>query len=359
MASRVAAGLIIAAAAIAAFLPRQGSWVERHYARGAFPAIQRAVTGASNAVPVAVLDVLIAGAVILAALAIASVLRAPSGVRLATLGQRAWQTGGVAALLYLFFLAAWGLNYRREPVSTWLDFDERRATPETVASLNETALSELIRLRPGLPARHEDWPRREIVARTLAPAVEAAVRQLGLPSPVVPGRPKSTLLNPFLTRAGVSGLTDPFFLETLLPSNLLEFEYPAVIAHEWGHLAGLARESDASFFGLVACLRGDEGAQYSAWLEIFLQTLAEPGSVQRKSSVSRLPALVRSDIDAMAARTARDRVRIVSRASWRVYDRYLRSNRVAGGLQNYGEVVRLLAGTRFEAGWRPVLRDAP
>jgi hypothetical protein len=33
-------------------------------------------------------------------------------------------------------------------------------------------------------------------------------------------------------------MTDPFLLETLLASNLLPFEVPAVIAHEWGHLAG-------------------------------------------------------------------------------------------------------------------------
>ena len=68
-------------------------------------------------------------------------------------------------------------------------------------------------------------------------------------------------------------MTDPFFLETVVASNLLRFEYPAVVAHEWGHLAGLARESDASFFGLMVCLRGDETARYSAWLEIFLHTL--------------------------------------------------------------------------------------
>jgi hypothetical protein len=355
MGLKIAAGLILAAAAIATVLPRQGPWVERHYARGAFPGIQRVLTGASNAVPFALLDVVIAGSVVLAALAIASVVRAPAGGRLAMAGHRGWQAVALVSLAYLVFLAAWGLNYRREPVSAWLDFDNHRVTSEAVASLNEAALGELARLRPGLPIRDTDWPGRELAARRLVPAVNETVRLLGLPTPVVPGRPKTTILDPFLTRAGVSGLTNPFLLETLLPSNLLGFEYPSVIAHEWGHLAGLARESDASFFGLMACLRGDAGAQYSAWLDIFLQTLPGSAGGRRAAAIARLPAAVRTDIDAMAARTSRDRVGTISRASWRVYDRYLRSNRVDSGLRNYGEVVRLLAGTRFDPGWRPVL----
>jgi hypothetical protein len=170
------------------------------------------------------------------------------------------------------------------------------------------------------------------------------------------GRPKSTLLDAYFTRAGVSGMTSPFFLETLIASNLLPFELPAVVAHEWGHLAGFARESDASFFGLVACLHANDAAQYSAWLDIFVRTLGARGREGRRSALSRLPDAVRADLEAMAARSERDQVRAVSRMAWRTYDTYLRSQRVESGVRNYGEVVRLLAGTRFEAGWRPVLR---
>ena len=60
----------------------------------------------------------------------------------------------------------------------------------------------------------------------------------------------------------------------------------------------------------------------------------------------------------MAARSERDQVRAVSLVAWRAYDTYLRAQRVESGVRNYGEVVRLLVGTRFEAGWRPALRTA-
>jgi hypothetical protein len=262
----------------------------------------------------------------------------------------------VVSLGYLWFIAAWGANYRRAPMTDLVDFDAARVTPGAVVALNEVAIGELQRLRPGLPADLRDWPDRRRMAAGMHAALSRGTTLLGLPAPIVPGRPKTSLLDPYFTRAGVSGMTDPFFLETLLASNLLPFEVPAVLAHEWGHLAGLARESDASFFGIVVCLQGGESARYSAWLDVFARTLPARGREDRRAAVARLPEGVRADLRAMAERSARDQVRAVSEAAWRTYDTYLRAQRVESGVRNYGEVVRLLAGTRFESGWAPVLR---
>ena len=201
-------------------------------------------------------------------------------------------------------------------------------------------------------------PDRRQLAAGMHGALAKGTTLLGLPAPVVPGRPKTSLLDPYFTRAGVSGMTDPFFLETLVASNLLPCEVPAVVAHEWGHLAGLARESDASFFGIVVCLQGGDAARYSAWLDVFERTLPARGREDRRAAVARLPEGVRADLRAMAERSARDQVRAVSEAAWRTYDTYLRAQRVESGVRNYGEVVRLLAGTRFEAGWVPVLKQS-
>jgi hypothetical protein len=237
-----------------------------------------------------------------------------------------------------------------------LDFDESRVTNAAVVELNETAIAELMRLRPRLPVGADAWADSRRAAADLLQALDTGTVLLGLPGPVRAGRPKWTLLDAYLTRAGVSGMTDPFFLETLLASNLLPFELPAVIAHEWGHLAGFARESDASFFGLLVCLHGNDAAQYSAWLDIFVRTLSARGQDDRRAVRARLPEAVRADLRAMAERSERDQVRVLRVMAWRTYDSYLRSQRVESGVRNYGEVVRLLAGTRFEAGWTPALR---
>jgi hypothetical protein len=357
MRRRVAGVLVVVAAACAAILPGQAAWVERYYARGWYPVVQRGITAASTAVPFALLDLLIVAALAVGALAAASVIRAPGGTRGRMLTHRAWQGVVAGALVYLAFLATWGCNYRREPVSAWLDFDKNRVTTAAVRYLNDQAVTEMTRLRGRLPAALEGWPARDELARGLLPALERGVRLLRLPAPVRAGRPKTSALDLYFTRAGVSGMTDPFFLETLVASNVLPFEQPAVIAHEWGHLAGLARESDASLFGWVVCLQGNESAQYSAWLEAFLHTLPALDRDERLKVRRRLPELVRTDLDAMARRTARDQVRAVSLTAWSLYDRYLRANRIAAGVRNYSEVVQLMVGTRFGPGWTPVVRS--
>ena len=46
----------------------------------------------------------------------------------------------------------------------------------------------------------------------------------------------------------------------------------------------------------------------------------------------------------------------LSAAGWRVYDRYLKANRVEAGAASYEEVVRLALGVRFGANWVPLLK---
>ena len=353
MGKRIAGAVVVAAAAGAALVPVPQTWVEQHYARGWFPAVQPTLTGISNTVPFALLDVLIVSALAAAAWAVASVVRAPRGRRLAVLGRRAWQGLVAGALTYLVFLVAWGGNYRRQPITALVDFDDARVTRAAVLALNDAAIGELGRLRPRLPAGTSGWAGAAQAAAGLEPALDAGTGLLGLPGRVRGGRPKWTILDVYYTRAGVSGMTNPFLLETLVASNLLPFELPAVVAHEWGHLAGFARESDASFFGFLVCLQGSDAAQYSAWLDVFVRTLTARGPDDRRSVQARLPAAVRADLRAMAERSERDQVRAVSVMAWRTYDTYLRSQRVESGVRNYGELVRLLAGTRFENGWRP------
>ena len=356
MGKRIAAGVVVAAAAAAALVPVPAGWVEHYYARGWFPVVQRGLTSISNAVPFALIDTLIAAAAGAGLLVVVSVLRAPRGRLMTTVIRRAWQCIVVASLIYLVFLATWGGNYRRDPVSARLDFDESRVTNAAVVALNEAAIVELNRLRPRLPVSAAGWGDAKQTAVDLLPALETGTALLGLPGPVLAGRPKWTVLDLYFIRAGVSGMTDPFFLETLLASNLLPFELPEVVAHEWGHLAGFARESDASFFGLLVCLHGNDAAQYSAWLDVYVRTLSARVRDERRAAQARLPEAVRADLKAMADRSERDQVRAVSQIAWRSYDSYLRSQRIGSGVRNYGEVVRLLAGTRFEAGWKPALR---
>src|ERR1700674_4798376 len=114
--------LIVFAVAVAATpLPR--SAVERVYARGLYPTIQPQLTGLSNATSMALLDVTLL-VLAVAVLVLWTVRRrtAPRGRVVRAAGSLALDTAAIGAVIYFWFLAAWGLNYQREPLRTQLDF---------------------------------------------------------------------------------------------------------------------------------------------------------------------------------------------------------------------------------------------
>ena len=67
----------------------------------------------------------------------------------------------------------------------------------------------------------------------------------------------------------------------------------------------------------------------------------------REYIVKRLAAGPRADLREIAARLARDVRPQVSAAGWRVYDTYLKANRVEAGAASYEQVVRLVMGTQL------------
>jgi hypothetical protein len=60
----------------------------------------------------------------------------------------------------------------------------------------------------------------------------------------------------------------------------------------------------------------------------------------------------------MVARLKQGQLPWLRNASWRVYDQYLKANRVDEGIRSYGVVVTLLLQARFDEGWTPVRRKA-
>ncbi len=346
--------MVAATAALLVRVPARA--VDGWYGGLAYPFLQRAVTGASNVVPFALFDLAllsVAGWVLLEA---ALVVRGPSGGRLRALRRGLARLVVGAAAVYLAFLALWGLNYRRAPLSERLDFAAARVTPAAIERLALGTIAELGRLRP---AASSPVPGAGAWRAALGPAFARAQEAMGLPGGAVAGRPKRSILDPYFTRAGVSGMTDPFFLETLVASNLLPFERPSVIAHEWGHLAGYARESEASFFAWVVCLHGDDAVRYSGQLELLLRLLAAIEPAARARLIGRVSPGVARDIAAIAERNRRAQMPAVTRTAWRIYDRYLRTNRVESGVRNYDEVVALVVGTRFVAAGVPAPRARP
>jgi hypothetical protein len=333
---------ILAFACAAAALPIPAQAVERWYSAGLYPPLQRLLTSGSNVLPFAVLDVLIV-AFPIAWIAAAARDAWQSPRRLRALGKWMWRTVVAAAAVYLLFLVAWGLNYRRVPLERKLQYDARGVTADAARDAAGLAASRLNML---FAEAHADPTRDALVDPVLAAAFARATKDLAATGTTVVGRPKRTLLDFYFRRAGVAGMTDPFFLETLVESDLLAVERPFVVAHEWSHLAGFADEGEANFAGWLTCVRAGTAAQYSGWLFLFGELVNSMPRANRAPLMAALGAGPRSDLRAIAARLARDVTPAVSAAGWRVYDQYLKANRVEAGAASYAQVVRLVLGTR-------------
>jgi hypothetical protein len=214
----------------------------------------------------------------------------------------------------------------------------------------QAVLAEAASLGAALRARSAaDAHGFEEMTRSLREPFNQALDRLGRPPLRTAGRPKhSLILTPFFTAAGVDGMIDPFALEAIVHPDLLPFERPFVLAHEWAHLAGTADEAEASAVGWLACMHGGPGLAYSGSLYLILETAgALPRDIWRDASRQLDPG-IREDLEAIAQRQARQRPQ-VQRTAFRVYDRYLRANRVEDGVASYSRALSLILS--------PPLRD--
>jgi hypothetical protein len=344
MRSRLAGIAIVVSAALTGWAPVPPDLVERQYSTQIYVGLQQRLTSASNHVPFAMLDLLLA--VVLAlwiALAWRDLRRATTWLRAA--GPIGVRTIVWCAAAYLIFLATWGLNYRRVRLIDKLPYDESAVTADAALAAARVTVDRLNRLHDA--AHAGGWPPADAVNASLASGFARALRDVRIPSSIVAGRPKRTIVDWYFRRAGVAGMTDPFFLETLVVSDALPFERPFIVAHEWSHLAGVTDEGDANFIGWLACMRDGASAQYSGSLFLYGELAAIVSMRDRAALAAALGPGPREDLRAIRARFEREVSPRLSAVGWRVYDSYLRANRVEAGAASYADVVRLVLGVRM------------
>jgi hypothetical protein len=324
--------------------------VESFYSQDMYPWLQNIFTGGTNLLPFSALDaiVIVTGLAILFRLRRLFYVARQRGI-FDAIWEMVRRVVRTVSIFVVLFFWAWGFNYRRQPLETTMPRGAvNRPTIEALqaAILDANALAG--RLRPSVmagPALSFD----QVADRLLTP-MNAALKHLGRPPLSREGHPKySLVLTPFFTSAGITGMINPLALETIVHPDLLPFERPFVLAHEWAHLSGHADEAEASAIGWLACMKGDTELAYSA--SIYLIDIAS-GSMTaeiRKEMLKKLDVGVSADLDAMMLRRASVQPG-VSSTTMRVYDNYLKVNNVADGGASYRRALSLVLA--------PKLRDA-
>lgn len=333
------------AALLSALVPLPTRLVEQGYSRLVFPAIQAVLTPFTNTTSVAVIDVLIGGA---AALVVWRAFRLFGMARRESALAASWQAWRRSvrglSLIVLLFLWCWGFNYRREPLASVVT--AAGDTAAVVVDAFDRSATLAARLRAD--AHREASGGLGTLTDLLPGPMNEALRSLGREPLARPGRPKhSVLLQPFFTRAGVDGMINPLGLESIVGTDPLSIEQPFVLAHEWAHLAGQADEAEASAVGWLACLHGGPWLAYSGSLYLIRETFAALPADARAEASARLDDGVRADLAAIADRLTR-RHPAVERAAFRVYDEYLKANRVEDGTASYSRALTLILSPELQ-----------
>jgi hypothetical protein len=353
---RLLQGAIVALAAAAALAPVDPGTVERWFSTGLYPLVQRRLTPIANVLPFAWLDVLAIAALIAVMIAVVRAVRRTRHTgRMGPVLRTCGALITASAVVYLVFLLLWGFNYRRVPMSVRLDVEPGAPTADAVLALGLDAANQLNALHAD--AHRSGWV-QPVEDPQLRQAFTAVQRMLADAPTAAPGRLKGTLFGPYFRWTGVDGMINPFGLEVLSNPDLLDFERPFIAAHEWSHLAGYADESEASFVGWLTCVQADVPAQYSGWFFLFWQINGEVDAAGRERLSGALTPGPRRDITAVVERLRRGQRPWLRLAGWRLYDQYLKANRVEQGVRSYGAVVTLILQARFDRGWVPVRRAA-
>lgn len=362
---RLPAGIILKLSIITlalafALIRLPASFIERFYSNGIYPFFQSALTPLTNFFPFAILDaMLVALTFALPAWWIVRIAKAGRNQRLKTAARLLFHTLVMASFFFLSFQLLWGFNYERRPLIEKLDYDEQRLAPESIDKLRRQTIE---RLNAQYKQARSAWPEESGWRARLHLSLNETVKQLGNRRSIAAAIPKTSLLNFYLSAAGIAGFVNPFGHEVILDSEILPFEKPFLLAHEWAHLAGFADESEANFVGLLACLQSDLPAlQYSGLLTLHQYMPAPPAKsspdeLMRKAAadpVPRLIAEVLADLEAIQERENRNVNASISRAQWAVYDRFLKASGVEAGVASYSQLVRLVVCARFEDDWTP------
>lgn len=333
--------------AIALMLPPNADWIERAYVNGAYPQWERVAFAVTSPFPWSLGDLaaLIGIGAIVWEIVLFARKRRRRGRDVATL---LLNCAAILGIYAIWFELSWGWNYARAPIEARMRFDEARITTRNADALRDRAMAQMNALAAAAHARSTQGLNLSAIEAAWLPAVQRAG---DLWTPNV-GAAKPTIADPFMLATGTSGFINPLTLNVAMASDLLWFERPFDIAHEWSHDAAYAREDEANYLAIVTCLRSpDPALRYSGWFELFLYLPQKPHYARRE-----FVPLVWQDFAALRRRNARHVNTLLAHWTWRTYNVYLKSNRIASGVENYDEVTRLMLGIPLDERGLPIAR---
>ena len=324
------------------------------YTHHVYPVVAHVLAPLSSLVPFAVGDVFIA-------LSIAWVAVYPPAAIL--IGKRKvkpvlLRTGEYLLWVYVWFYAAWGLNYAQPNI-----FHRLRMAPAEADTTVLRAFAE--RYADSLNAC---WtPAADAAIRRVTPQATyegyLRLRHMGINRPVGPQvRAKTMVFSRLSSMAGITGSMGPFFCEMTLNGDVRPHAYPSTYAHEYAHLLGIANEGEANFYSYIVCTHAaDRAVRFSGYYMILFHVLHNVRALLGEDAYRACLARIRPEVIALARADRRywleRRSPLIDNVQTFLFDLYLRGNRVDGGTRSYSGVVAIIMA--WERSSKPTYASHP
>ena len=158
---------------------------------------------------------------------------------------------------------------------------------------------------------------------------------------------KTMLFTPLSSMSGVTGSMGPFFCEFTLNGDIRPHDYPAIYAHEFAHLLGIANEGEANFYSYIVCTASsDKAVKFSGYYHIFFHVLRNVFDILGEKEGEKFLKYIRPKIIQLAKSDRNywlsKRCKVLDAAQDFIFDLYLRGNHVAEGRKSYSGVVGLI-----------------
>ncbi len=243
--------------------------------------------------------------------------------------------------IYIWFYVAWGLNYFRE------DFYTRHQLPHAVYEPDKFRVF----LDDYVHRLNADYTTETIasarVAQDILKGYEQMADTLGLIRPRGGLKVKKMLFSSFLSKVGVTGYMGPFFTEFQLNEEIRPEEYPGVYAHEMAHRLNVSSEAEANFCAWLVCNRSTEPAiRYSGNFLIFGYVMRNAAVLLEEEEYLHLIQGIRPEI--LQQYKSYQHYWQEKYSPWigkiqnRMYNFFLKSNRISSGTKNYSEVIGMI-----------------
>lgn len=171
--------------------------------------------------------------------------------------------------------------------------------------------------------------------------------RLGIGFPCGRRRTKRPVFGDLITKMGISGYFGPFFNEVHVNFYPHPLDIPYTLAHEKAHQFGVASEAECNLLAFAVCTASSlPDVRYSGYMGAFGYVFSYArrlmGAEELRSRINRLDQRIISDYKRSIDRWQSGINQGLSEAQSKVYDVYLKTNRIESGISNYSEMVGLL-----------------